>query len=196
MPLVYGAQSGVAGDVVPLMTPTGSVASRVLEVAALGPTGPTGPAGPTGPTGPAGTSIADGTYDGQPVKWDGAAYVPLALGDPLVLATVNGSTDLSLGAPAGTVTLSSLVDILVFATEGINLSATLGLIASAGTQLSLGGNSVDITSATSMQLQAATLGFFGVAPVVQQSITGVLPQDQIDSIVAAGVALGLWTDDR
>jgi hypothetical protein len=29
-----------------------------------------------------------------------------------------------------------------------------------------------------------------------QSITGVLPQDQIDSIVSAGVALGLWTDDR
>lgn len=29
-----------------------------------------------------------------------------------------------------------------------------------------------------------------------QSITGVTTQDQVDSIVAAGVALGLWTDDR
>lgn len=32
--------------------------------------------------------------------------------------------------------------------------------------------------------------------IATQSITGVSPQDQIDAIVAAGVVLGLWTDDR
>ncbi len=40
------------------------------------------------------------------------------------------------------------------------------------------------------------LGFFGAAAVAQQSITGATTQDQVDSIVAAGVALGFWTDDR
>lgn len=36
----------------------------------------------------------------------------------------------------------------------------------------------------------------GETPVGKQSITGALAQDQIDSIVAALVALGLATDDR
>lgn len=42
----------------------------------------------------------------------------------------------------------------------------------------------------------ATVGFFGAAPVVRQSITGVTTQEQIDSLVAALVAFGLVTDDR
>jgi hypothetical protein len=40
------------------------------------------------------------------------------------------------------------------------------------------------------------LGFFGVSPVARQSIVGVTTQDQVDSIVAALVALGFATDDR
>lgn len=40
------------------------------------------------------------------------------------------------------------------------------------------------------------LGFFGAPPVGQQSIVGVTTQDQVDSIVAALVALGFVTDDR
>lgn len=40
------------------------------------------------------------------------------------------------------------------------------------------------------------IGFFGVTPVTQRSITGSTEQDQIDSIVAALNSLGLATDDR
>lgn len=42
-----------------------------------------------------------------------------------------------------------------------------------------------------------TIGFLGVdPPVPRQSITGATTQDQVDSLVAALVALGLATDDR
>jgi hypothetical protein len=46
------------------------------------------------------------------------------------------------------------------------------------------------------QIDDTGIGFFNVTPVAQQSITGVTEQEQIDSIVAALVNLGLVTDDR
>lgn len=41
-----------------------------------------------------------------------------------------------------------------------------------------------------------TVGFLGAAPVPKQSITGATTQDQVDSLVAALVALGFVSDDR
>jgi hypothetical protein len=57
------------------------------------------------------------------------------------------------------------------------------------------GLNIGIRNASSL-LQTGDVGFFGAAAVGQQSITGTTEQEQIDAIVAAGVALGLWTDDR
>lgn len=48
----------------------------------------------------------------------------------------------------------------------------------------------------SIAFKNAQLGFFNVAPVDRQSITGATTQLQVDSIVTALVNLGLVTDDR
>ena len=60
------------------------------------------------------------------------------------------------------------------------------------------GGSATLESASAVRIRAngTGLGFFGATPVGVQSITGVLTQDQVDSIVAALVALGLVSDDR
>lgn len=43
--------------------------------------------------GSGGGSIPDGSYDGQPIKWDGASYVPLPLGNSLFCAGVGFPAD-------------------------------------------------------------------------------------------------------
>jgi len=58
------------------------------------------------------------------------------------------------------------------------------------THITLTGASLGLASAGGL------LGFYEAAPVVKQTITGVTTQDQVDSIVAALVALGLVIDGR
>jgi hypothetical protein len=47
-----------------------------------------------------------------------------------------------------------------------------------------------------LNVLATSIGFYGSAPVTQQSIVGATTQQQVDSIVAALVALGLVADAR
>lgn len=101
MPLVYGATSGIAGDRATLMTPTGGVASDVLDLTT-------------------GTSIPDGAYVGQPAIWDGAAWVPLAPSDPLRVDAIGSDT----GA------LQIVVDMLaMFGNIAVNIDGPTGGLA-------------------------------------------------------------------
>lgn len=51
-----------------------------------------------------------------------------------------------------------------------------------------------IEGAPSSTPGAATLGFFGAAPVTKPEVTGATTADQVASLIAAGAALGLWID--
>jgi hypothetical protein len=210
--------------------------------------------------------IAPGDYDGQPVKWNGAEYVPLALGDALVLealasdgvftvqsadtltliaagaggmnlesdaagfnlTTTGGEFALNVGSGLGVFNVTTLGAALEAVAVSIRtgdslqfLALSAGLAQLAGDVVSLQGTteldlacdgstnvggsaSLNLSSGAAMTLSANTslaissteLGFYNAPPVARPSITGVLPQDQIDSIVAALVALGLVTDGR
>lgn len=55
---------------------------------------------------------------------------------------------------------------------------------------------LDPFSRAAIDMPVLTNGSRAVVGLPVQSITGGTLQDQLDSLVAAGVALGLWTDDR
>lgn len=74
MPLIFENLSGVVGQLIALQTPTGSLPTRIVELAA-GPTGPTGATGATGPTGPTGPTGASGYDSANPTEWDEFTYV-------------------------------------------------------------------------------------------------------------------------
>lgn len=153
MALVYGATSGVAEDLVPLVTPTGSVQSRVLDMTS-------------------GTLLPDGSYVGQPAVWDGAAWVPLAIGDPL------------------------RVDVILPVVDTLVLSASASVTMETG----FGGLSIDSSrlqaNHENINIVPLNLRFFdtGVG-ATRQSITGQSAGDIVESLIAALVGYGLATDD-
>lgn len=152
MALVYGATSGVAEDLVPLVTPTGSVQSRVLDMTS-------------------GTLLPDGSYVGQPAVWDGAAWVPLAIGDPL------------------------RVDVILPVVDTLVVSASASVTVETG----FGGLSIDSSrlqaSHENINIIPLRLRFFdtGVG-ALKQSITGQTAGDITASLIAALVNYGLASD--
>jgi len=177
MTLVLTQPSGAAGAVLELQTPSGTTLSHVQNLTS-------------------GTAIPDGSYVGQPVEWDGAAYVPLPPGDPLVLNQIQpqvgqtllleGNAELIALDTTGSIDLTS-GDALSGATIGLNAGASLNLVS---------GGTMQLNANTSVQVSSTTLAFFNSDPVVKQTITGATAQLQIDSIVAALVAYGLAIDGR
>lgn len=131
-----------------------------------------------------GASLPDGTYDGQPLAWDGTAWVPLvhdyAAPDyrPLRLGFLQGIVDLFGGiviTAGGPMTSSHAiwVDRQAFSVNGEEF---LNAVKPAGQPLSM--------------------GFFGAAGTPRPTITGATTQEQVDSLVEALALLGLVTDGR
>lgn len=133
-----------------------------------------------------GGDLPDGDYPGEPLSWDGAAW----LGSPILALDLiiprDAAAGLSLDAGAAQITLNG-------GGSSLQLNLSEGAILYAPT-----GHRVRISVDTGDRFLADDIGlaFFGSPPVAQPSITGVTAQEQIDSIVAAGALLGLWTDDR
>lgn len=136
-----------------------------------------------------GTALAPGEYDGEPLIWNGIEWGPQNI---VRVNAVQADPSDNLQISAGTLGINSPGEIsmqggpdsfLAMTAPGMALLAPVLLL-----QVSDGSVRV--------QCDAAGVGFFGVSPVPRQSITGTTEQEQIDSIVAALVALGLATDDR
>lgn len=135
--------------------------------------------------GAGGTSLPDGTYAGEPLAWDGAAWIASNVIAVQSVAAQDPFAGMSIDASAGALTLNGAGSSVTIAGTGPQMAAL------AGTELALLVDGVQRFRAND-----TGLAFFGEAPVARQSITGATAQLQIDSLVAAGVALGLWTDDR
>lgn len=161
--------------------------------------------------------IAPGDYDGQPVKWDGAAYVPLPLGQYLVYSGIsiygevqvrgldpsdNGgillvsaavcALDNNFGGEVRIASTGGHVFAYPFGYTGISVPVnSTGFIGAPDS----GGNA-QLMVTTGLVADVPAIGFLGADVVVRQSITGATTQDQVDSLVTALVALGLVTDDR
>lgn len=176
--------------------------------------------------GSGGAGIAPGSYDGQPVKWDGAAYVPLTLGSLLSFNGFGfGGEDDFTGVvvDAATVVIGSKVDSSLISLDSSGPNGALYLLSSAQSTVQAGnGGTVLLQVSTGARIALTVehvftisegaedvevmrfanvgggpgIGVFGVEPVVQPSITGVTAQEQIDSIVEALSALGWASDNR
>jgi hypothetical protein len=140
-------------------------------------------------------SIPAGSYVGQPSYWDGAAWAPLVIGDPLFLTQLRCPADESLNLGAFGSGGSVNVGAGDFSTYKVGFAAgPNGFIVGV------------LESGIALQVQASgydtggggvpCIGMFGATPVPRQSITGATTQDQVDSLVAALVAFGLVSDDR
>lgn len=136
-------------------------------------------------SGEPGTALPDGTYAGEPLAWDGAAWIA----SPIIAVQSIGAQDpfagVSIDASAGALTLNGAGSSVTIAGTGPQMAAL------AGTTLALLVDGVQ-----RFQADDTGLAFFGEPPVARPSITGATTQNQVDSIVAALVALGLVTDDR
>ncbi len=109
----------------------------------------------------------------------------------------------TLGEGSPFVALDTIVGFIVQVTAGIDIA----LQNETGCQQSIqdevfvfrtpdSGGTPTNNLTLSHDVDAPTVGFLGAGPVSRQSITGATTQDQVDSIVAALVALGLATDNR
>lgn len=171
--------------------------------------GERGERGEKGATGPAGApaSIPPGSYVGQPVQWDGSAYVPLSPGLGLALLALQGVPgfgQLTIQGDGGLVLASQSSIALdgdsVYVETGAANYAMATFPDRAGGHVFRTVGDDGATFAENLRMGSAgldpTIGFLGAAPVTRPSITGASTQDQLDSLVAALVALGLVTDDR
>lgn len=158
-----------------------------------------------------GTTLPDGDYPGQPLVWDGAAWVQLEPGLPAALNFVEGfvgpdSEYLELRSDAAALTDGTRLrlqnDVAVL--EGFVGGETLVSLAVDPEDSAIRLEAVspgagftrtifEIVCAAGIELQ---VGFFGAPPAPQQSITGASTQEQVDSIVSALVAFGLVVDNR
>ena len=145
-----------------------------------------------------------GTYIGQPVIWNGTEYIPI---------TANGNTSRmrlldirdplgSSGRAFGIITENDVGITLHANNVDANIRTVVGTQASeSATSLALGFWSVSVRDTAVIEClveegQPPRIGFLGATAVERPVITGATTQEQIDSLVAAGVALGLWTDGR
>lgn len=125
-----------------------------------------------------GTSIPDGSYDGQPTAWSEEAWLPLPIGTPFVLESINTPTD--------------LINIQSAAIGGrVTLTTSSALYEQFADAFVFG-----VGEAVLMRIDGAGVGFLGAAPAGRQSIGPGATQDQVDALVAAFVTFGLVTDDR
>ncbi len=89
------------------------------------------------------------------------------------------------------VTVSSAGDVTLQSSAGL-----LSITGQGGSGLFTDDVDLIVVHPVQITIQSPTIGFFDASPVPKQSITGATTQEQVDSLVAALVALGLVTDDR
>lgn len=154
--------------------------------------------------------IAPGDFEGQLVFWSVAdnAYVPIPVESGAFIRSLTGAAggDLSLGSDANLLlSAAAVVQILtptefgVFVTDNDSFAIAPGaasLFSDAVTLSSADGTRAIVVDASGVRVHCSALGFYDVAPVARPVITGVLTQQQVDSLVSALVALGLVTDGR
>jgi hypothetical protein len=150
--------------------------------------------GPSGPeTDVGGTELPDGSYVGQPLIWDGSAWGP---GGSVAVSSVSsqdgsgGSTiEFPTATPGfGTVARWSIESANLFQVERDNTSFFRRWV--------LVGETLNPIEAIAPDVGDPLIGFLGATPVVRQSLTGTTEQEQLNSIAAALVALGLAVDNR
>jgi hypothetical protein len=100
-----------------------------------------------------------------------------------------GDSYAQLAATDSSVTVADAGEIDITTPGACNISG------SSSVSIAWSAGAVNMTAA-GVAIGAASIGFFDAVPAPQQSITGATTQDQVDSLVAALVALGLATDDR
>jgi hypothetical protein len=100
-----------------------------------------------------------------------------------------GDSYAQLVATDSSVTVNDVGEIDISTPGACNISG------SSSVSLAWSAGAVNMTAA-GIAIGAGSIGFFDAVPALQQSITGATTQDQVDSLVAALVALGLATDDR
>lgn len=212
MALVYTSGSGAPGDQFDHPTVNASRTVKLQEVSS-------------------GTTLPDGTYVGQPLTWDGSAWLGTSFVavesvqapvDATGLLSVSGSgvsagsSGVLINATSGQtvqiqtnaiqrfeagdsyaslVATDSSVSVNDVGEIDISTPGAVNISGSSSVSLAWSAGTVNMTAA-GLAFGSTALGFFGATPVAQPSITGALPQDQIDSLVSALVALGLVTDDR
>jgi hypothetical protein len=160
MSLVLTVPSGPVGAVVELQTPGGSVKCPVASLTS-------------------GTSIANGTYDGQPVKWNGSAYVPLALGDSLVLQSVHSPAFLAIDGQV--VTLQST-------------AGDLDLLSSAS--ISAGAPDILMSGTNSVQLVAPSVNLVGTSSqILLDCVQTIVQADATSRLLVASGNIGVLCDN-
>lgn len=139
-------------------------------------------------------SLTPGSYVNQPLVWDGAAWIPCAGAAAAQQFTGEDNTvNISLPTPVGgfpTVCSWTVETANVLQVERDNVTG-LNRVQVVQRQASLWPAMFE-----AYDVGNPRAGFLGAVPVVQQSITGLTTQDQVDSLVAALVAFGFVTDDR
>lgn len=114
-------------------------------------------------------------------------------------ARLEGASVVVNALAGGSVTVTGDVSVALEATSVIASDVTEAAVMSldAGTaQLAWGPDTTFRADAAGAVMRATAIGFFAASPVAQPTITGVTTQDQVDSLVAALVALGLVVDGR
>lgn len=150
--------------------------------------------GPSGPVVdvPGGTVLPDGAYYGQPLCWDGSAWVPFFEVRVGAVVSKDGSSanipfpDATPGFPTVCQWFVESANIMQVERDNVAFLRRVTFI----------GETINPLVLEAPDAGAPRAGFFGATPVAVQSITGATTQDQVDSLVAALVAFGMVTDDR
>jgi hypothetical protein len=125
--------------------------------------------------------IAPGDYDGQPVKWNGAEYVPLALGDALVLAALasdglftiqSGDTMQLIAAGAGGMLFQAdAAGFNLSTTDGefsLNVGSGLGILNLTSLGLALEAVALSLRTGDLQQVLSLSAGLAQLAGAVVQ----------------------------
>ena len=168
-----------------------------------------------------GQTIPLGTYEGQPVHWDGDSWQPLPPGNTMVFNKwsndgpgIDEKIGVQLDGASGWIGIGVGEELVKDPAleNAIELKAgTSGIVISdTGIKLDYAGNSLYLITETSHDFQIqgdsilkltyeggeTRIGFFGATPVPVQSVTGTNEADTLESLITALVNLGLISDDR
>lgn len=140
-----------------------------------------------------GTVLPDGEYDGEPFVWNGVEWGPQNIVRVQAIQAPGAGDGIQIAADHVEFIVTNDWTVQSNASSNFIVLDTTGMLLFADAGQTIG---VVIDGLDRFRADATGIGFLGAAPVARQSITGATEQQQIDSIVAALVALGLATDDR
>lgn len=144
-----------------------------------------------------GTTLPDGTYDGQPLMWEDGQWQPVLPGNWLRIWGIREVDDFT----ALTVRSENSSGLMLDCRHPSGRVTVQAVGSLHGSSLEVTPDGLAMFMFDNYLMQAyysgePRLAFFGANPIARQAITGATTQDQIDSLVAALVGLGLVTDGR